>query len=123
MANKISIKNMNRLLILLSITFASCGQGVQFNIHNTTADTIDFIEIKTSDFTSQIKLNNIPPGKSQSIYLDMNKVKNIDGHFKLNSSSRDVGKFVDFGYYSNGVPQNDTIDVFINNLNINFDLK
>lgn len=114
---------MNRLLILLSITFASCGRGVQFNIHNTTADTIDFIEIKTSDFTSQIKLNNIPSGKSQSIYLDMSKVKNIDGHFKLNSSSRDVGKFVDFGYYSNGVSQNDTIDIFINNLNINFDLK
>lgn len=113
---------MKRLLIILTIGLVSCKQGVNFVIHNDSSDTIDVLKIKTSDFTSEISLNGLPHTQKKIIFLDMSETKGIDGHYNLSSLSNGVTKTVDFGYYTNGAPLEDTIDIYVNNLNVNFRL-
>ena len=46
-----------------------------------------------------------------------------DGHYILRSFSNKTSKTTDFGYYTNGGPLNNTIDIFIDKdtLDIKFD--
>ena len=113
---------MRQILTLLVFCLMSCDNknGVELIIHNESNEMIDSVRVWTSDRKATIKLNNIKAGEKKSDFLDMTKISKTDGDYILQINSNGRFKNKNMGYYTNGLSQDETIDVYVTNDSITY---
>ena len=113
------------LLIILIITSASCGNrhGVEFIIHNNSNIKIDSIRVSSSDKRTTIKFVNIEKGATKQEFLDMGEVVKADGNYIVELSTLGIAKNKSIGYYTNGYPSEEKIDIYFEGDTIKYKSK
>jgi len=96
---------MKYLVSFFSILlFISCSYGVSFQIHNNTNSKIDSVKISGG---SSIVFYDIKPNKTVNKFMDFRNTRSMnDGAFTVEIFKKDQVRRQNFGYISNGIPQN-----------------
>lgn len=111
---------MNNKLLFLCFSMAifnSCltNKIAHFEILNESSITIDSIKVSCSgtDYKQKSTLKNVLPNQIESITLDMNNIKKVDGNYfvELYIKNNKIEKA--FGYYTNGMPTNSIYSLFV----------
>jgi len=118
-------KVMKRLLIILTLSLVSCDNkfGVELIIHNESTQTIDSLRVSTSDKMSTIKLTDIKKGQEKKDFLDMSETVQADGHYTMELNTKRATKTKNIGYYTNGIPLDERIDIFVTDDSIKYTTK
>ena len=108
---------MRKLSIGYLILLVSCRPdfGVDFIVHNQTSIPIDSVVISSLDSIATIRLYGITPGTEKSDFLRMNDIKPYDGSYVVQVYSGGIRRSEQIGYYTNGTPCEEQIDVIIEN--------
>lgn len=101
------------LILILALTSCDSRQGIKFIIRNESPDIVDSARISTSDKKSTIKLVDIKKGQVKDHYLDMTDIAKVDGHYIVEIHTKGVLKSENVGYYTNGFPQEESIDIYL----------
>ena len=109
----IKIELMRHILTVVILGLVSCDSkvGVEFIVHNRSTVTIDSVRITTSDKGSTIKLTDIKPGQEKREFLNMREILKSDGDYHVEINTPGVTKINNIGYYTNGSPQDENIDI------------
>src|SRR5690349_2198584 len=104
---------MKHILIIVILGFVSCDRrvGVEIIIDNKSTTTIDSVRIITSDKRSTIKLTGIKPGQTKKEFLDMRETLKADGDYHIEINTPGVTKMNNIGYYTNGAPLDENIEI------------
>jgi len=107
---------------LIVLTLFSCNSfenGVEVKIDNNSDETITDIVFTTSENLETIEFESIDTNKSVKGFLSMEKNK-VDGTYLI-KFTRKNGKIEskEIGYYSNGIPLEEIIEIKITNDSIN----
>ena len=107
---------------IILLTLVSCNylkKGVEVKIDNNSNETITDIVFTTSENLETIEFESIDTNKSVKGFLSMKENK-VDGSYLI-KLTRKNGKIESkkIGYYSNGVPLNEIIEIKITNDSIN----
>lgn len=78
----------------------------------------------TDDSLAVLKFKNIDKGNMRKEFLNMNDVKQKDGHYIIEFSLQNKLIIKEFGYYTNGYPLDDMIilDVYNDSIKANYNL-
>jgi antitoxin component YwqK of YwqJK toxin-antitoxin module len=106
------------LMSLIILTLVSCNylnQGVEVKIDNNSDETITDIVFTTSENLEIVEFESIDTNKSVKGFLSMKKNK-VDGTYLI-KFTRKNGKIEskEIGYYSNGIPLEEIIEIKITN--------
>lgn len=97
------------LILFVSISLVSCGKSdIEFHIENTTGADLKGVEIlndKGEITTGVFELRN---GEAVSKQLSFSTASPTDGHYILKVKDQDPREF---GYYSNGSPLENQINI------------
>jgi hypothetical protein len=106
------MKKLAFIIVALS-SLVSCSKlGVQFNIENNTGKSIDSIVI--SNGYDVIKSTHINAGEVKNLFLDFKqKHTKSDGSYYLNYYMENTNHIKNFGYFSNGIPLSEKIEISI----------
>lgn len=112
---------MRKLLsfLIIIITLTSCNllveKGIEFEIENNSDFPITDVKFTTTEKLNEIEFKNIENNTSVSGFLKMDKNR-TDGSFLLEFNRYD-GKqvFKEYGYYSNGAPDENKIIFMVEN--------
>ena len=107
---------------LIVLTLFSCNSfenGVEVKIDNNSNETITDIVFTTSENLETIEFESIDTNNSVKGFLSMKENK-VDGTYLI-KLTRKNGKIEskEIGYYSNGVPLKEMIEIKITNDSIN----
>ena len=107
---------------VILLTLVSCNylkKGVEVKIDNNSNETITDIVFTTSENLEKIEFESIGTNKSVKGFLSMKENK-VDGTYLI-KFTRKNGKVEskEIGYYSNGVPLKEIIEIKITNDSIN----
>ncbi|MCG8762304.1 hypothetical protein G1K46_06050 [Tenacibaculum finnmarkense] len=99
-------------IIIILIVFISCEYGVNIKINNDTSQKIDSVYI--TNYFKTIKIREFKTNKNYKFFIDFKNNKHKgDGVFILSLFKDNVKKHYQFGYFSNGIPPNEDINVII----------
>ena len=103
---------------LIVLTLFSCNylkQGIEVKIDNDSNETITDIVFTTSENLETIEFESIDTNKSVKGFLSMKENK-VDGTYLI-KLTRKNGKIEsqEIGYYSNGIPLEEIIEIKITN--------
>lgn len=110
---------MKKFLIgLIFLTLVSCDylkKGVEVKIVNNSDGAITDVVFTTSENFETIEFDSIDANKSVKGFLSMKENK-VDGHYliKLTRKNGEI-ESKEIGYYSNGVPIEEIIEIKITN--------
>src|SRR5687768_12714129 len=116
---------MRQILTILVLSFVSCDNryGVEFIIHNESTVTIDSVRVSTSDNKATIKLMEIQKGQTKADFLNMRDIIQADGDYFVEISTPGVTKVNNIGYYTNGFPLDERVDIYYADDTIKYKLK
>jgi hypothetical protein len=107
------MKQLGLFLLFALLLSCSSTNGVKMNLHNSSGFTISEIQIGTSDSLAKIKIQKLNNNEKVSEFLNMEKVKRIDGNYIIEYKINDSTYKKEFGYYTNGYPPELEINITI----------
>ncbi len=111
-----------KLSLIISVIIVLCGCQIKVSVYNNSSSKFDSINV----FVAAAKYNFREINSGEVITVSKSR-KNIkggnDGQYSVTTYKGGVSKTYFFGYYSNGYPLEDSIQLFITDSSMKSNMK
>ncbi|WP_413533177.1 hypothetical protein [Empedobacter brevis] len=107
--------SLGKTALFSVLLFHSCQseKGMKISIHNKSDFTIEKLDFSTQN--SSIHLEKLNVGETKKDFLNMQNIEKIDGEYQLKFSMNNQSEIIKTGYYTNGIPLQDKVEITIKN--------
>lgn len=104
-----------------SNNFNDYGTIILFNVKNSTSNDIGMLNISLfNEKDIKIEANVIKQGQSAELFLEMKNASAVDGAYFLQYEKNGNIYEKEFGYYTNGFPLDEIVNIEITELGISY---
>ena len=105
---------MRSIFCIAGLLLVSCQESIiEFVVHNQSDSQIDTVKVTSSDSLATFEIISINPNSQNKGFLDLANVIKTDGDYIIEVNSKGQNRSIHCGYYTNGWPSEEIIDIYV----------